>query len=81
METLRELKPQGYLTPSHITAEFQGKRFLLTHCNDFYTAERVACDYQAKFPLASYYVGNVYNSTCIDGKAKAFREFYKGGAK
>ena len=77
--TLRELKPRTYsFSGINVTAEYCGKRYLLTHCADWFTAERVACDYQAIFPKACYFASSKYDSTCIDGKAKDFRKLYKG---
>ena len=35
--TLRELKPRTYsYTGINVTAEYRGKRYLLTHCNDWF---------------------------------------------
>ena len=78
MTTLRELKPQGLRSPVHVTVEYLGKRFLITHAREFWSAERIALDFQKGFPLGTYFTGDVYNSTCIDGKAKDFRKLYKG---
>ena len=77
--TLRELKPRTYsYTGINVTAEYRGRRYLLTHCNDWFSAERVACDYQAMFPDACYFTSDKYDSTHIDGNAKDFRKHYKG---
>jgi hypothetical protein len=78
MITLREIKPTGLFAPVHVTVEYLGKRFLISHCSDFWSAERIALDFQKAFPLGAYFTGDVYNSTCIDGKAKDFRKLYKG---
>ena len=77
--TLRELKPRTYsYTGINVTSEYRGKRYLLAHCNDCFSAERIACDYQAVFPNACYFTSDKYDSTHIDGNAKDFREHYKG---
>ena len=77
--TLRELKPRNYsYTGVNVTAEYRGRRYLLTHCNDYFSAERVACDYQAMFPNACYFTSSKYDSTHIDGNAEDFRKHYKG---
>tara|TARA_R110001599_G_scaffold217364_1_gene415573 strand:+ start:248 stop:652 length:405 start_codon:yes stop_codon:yes gene_type:complete len=73
--TLRELKPSSY-SAINVTVEYLGRRYLITHCNDWFTAERVACDYQAKFPNACYFTSSKYDSTHIDGKAIDFRNHY-----
>ena len=73
--TLRELKPSSY-SAINVTVEYLGRRYLITHCNDWFTAERVACDYQAKFPDACYFTSSKYDSTHIDGKAIDFRNHY-----
>ena len=73
--TLRELKPR---TGINVTVEYRGRRYLLTHCNNWFSAERVACDYQAMFPNACYFTSDKYDSTHIDGNAKDFRKHYKG---
>ena len=73
--TLRELKPSSY-SAINVTTEYLGRRYLITHCNDWFTAERVACDYKAKFPNACYFMSSKYDSTHIDGKAIDFRNHY-----
>jgi len=73
--TLRELRPSNY-SAINVTVEYLGRRYLITHCNDWFTAERVACDYQAKFPDACYFTSSKYDSTHIDGKAIDFRNHY-----
>jgi hypothetical protein len=73
--TLRDLRPSNY-SAINVTVEYLGRRYLITHCNDWFTAERVACDYQAKFPNACYFTSSKYDSTHIDGKAIDFRNHY-----
>ena len=73
--TLRELKPKTF-GGINLTVEFVGRRYLITHCSDWFTAEIVANDYKAKFPEASYFTSSKYDSTHIDGGAIDFRNHY-----
>ena len=78
--TLETLKPKGMNRPVHVTAEYKGLRYLITHAPDWFTAENVALDYVSKFnDGAGFFTGDIYGSQSIDGKAKDFRKAYKKG--
>ena len=76
--TLRELKPSHVYDPVHITVEHLGKRFLITHITGFWNADKIALDFQKAFPCATYFTGDNWDSTGIDGNARDFRKSYKG---
>lgn len=78
MNTLEQLKPVGMARPVHVTAEYNGRRYLITHATDFFTAETVALDYVGTFLQARFYTGDVYASQSIDGSARDFRKSYTG---
>ena len=72
MHTLEALKPQGYTRPVAVTAEYAGKRYLITHATDWHSAELVAIDFAGTFRNAIINTTDVYNSMAIDGKARDF---------
>ena len=78
--TLDTLRPNGYQRPIHITAEYMGSRYLITHTTGWAQAETIACDYARKFNGAAFFVGDVYGSQSINGKARDFRRSYNKGA-
>ena len=78
--TLDTLRPKGYQRPLHITAEYMGSRYLITHTTGWIEAETIACDYARKFDGAAFFVGDVYGSQSINGKARDFRRSYNEGA-
>ena len=78
--TLDKLRPKEYQRPIHITAEYMGSRYLITHTTGWAQAETIACDYARKFDGAAFFVGDVYGSQSINGKARDFRRSYNKGA-
>jgi len=78
--TLETLRPEGYHRPVHITAEYMGSRYLITHTTGWVEAENVACDYAREFDGAEFFTGDVYGSQSINGKARDFRRAYNGKA-
>lgn len=76
MKTLRDLKPKGFFTPVATYAEYKGKRYLIADSTDWYTAEKIACDFQQAFGDAGWYTTDRYDSTCIDGRTKQFKSNY-----
>lgn len=76
--TLDKLRPEGYRRPLHITAEYMGSRYLITHATGWIEAETIACHYAREFDGAAFFVGDVYGSQSINGKARDFRRAYNG---
>ena len=76
--SLDQIRPNGIARPVHVTAEYKGLRYLITHAPDWFTAEYVALDYVAKFHGAAFFTGDVYGSQSIDGRARDFRAAYRG---
>jgi hypothetical protein len=76
MKTLRELKPSGLHFPVATYSEYKGRRYLISTSSDWFTAEKIACDFQQAYMEARWYTTDVFNSTCIDGRTKAFKQAY-----
>lgn len=76
MKTLKQLKPKGFFTPVATYAEYKGKRYLIADSTDWFTAEKIACDFQQAFGGAGWYTTDIYDSTCIDGRTKQFKTEY-----
>ena len=74
-QTLEQLKPEWRLSV-HVTAEYQGKRYLITHAPNWTTAEIVASDFCKEYDNVFFDTGDVYGSQVIDGKARDFRRAY-----
>jgi len=75
---LETMRPEGYHRPVHITAEYMGSRYLITHATGWVEAENVACDYARAFDGAAFFTGDVYGSQSINGNARDFRRAYNG---
>jgi hypothetical protein len=69
--TLAGMKPS--YRAWHITAEYRGMRYFITHAIGLYAAEEVALDYVAAYPDARFFTGDVYGSTTINGNAQDLR--------
>lgn len=79
MTTLDTMRPNWTTQrPWHVTAEYNGRRYLITHAPDIGSAEYVALDYVGTFTNASFFTGDVYGSQAIDGNARDFRAAYQG---
>ena len=76
MTTLRELKPSGLHYPVATYAEYKGRRYLISTSSDWFTAEKIACDFQQAYIDAGWYTTDIFDSTCIDGRTKAFKQAY-----
>ncbi len=76
MKTLRELKPSGLHYPVATYAEYKGRRYLISTSSDWFTAEKIACDFQQAYMEAGWYTTDIFDSTCIDGRTKAFKQAY-----
>lgn len=76
MTTLRELKPSGLHYPVATYAEYKGRRYLISTASDWFTAEKIACDFQQAYLDAGWYTTDIFDSTCIDGRTKAFKQAY-----
>jgi len=74
-QTLEQLKPEWRLSV-YVTAEYQGKRYLITHAPNWTTAEIVASDFCKEYDNVFFDTGDVYGSQVIDGKARDFRRAY-----
>ena len=74
MQTLENHKPNYRAV--HITAEYNGRRYLLTHATDWHAAEIIALDFVAAFPNARFFTGDVYGSQSVNGNARSFRAAY-----
>jgi hypothetical protein len=76
--TLETFRPEGYHRWVHITAEYMGSRYLITHATGWIEAETIACYYAREFDGAAFYTGDVYGSQSINGNARDFRRAYNG---
>jgi|5B_taG_2_1085324.scaffolds.fasta_scaffold09153_3 hypothetical protein len=79
--TLDTLRPEGCRRPIHITAEYKGSRYLITHATGWIEAENIACDYARAFDDVAFFTGDVYGSQSINGNARDFRRAYNGKAE
>jgi len=74
MDTLDNHKPE--YRSVHVTAEYNGRRYIIAHALDWHTAEIVALDFVAAFTEARFFTGDVYGSQSINGKTKEFKAAY-----
>ena len=71
---LKNLKPEGYFSPVAVCAEYRGRRYLLTNCTNWHTAEIIATDYAKSYDNTLLFTSDRYDSTHIDGNANDLRK-------
>tara|TARA_Y100000996_G_scaffold304706_1_gene241895 strand:- start:546 stop:788 length:243 start_codon:yes stop_codon:yes gene_type:complete len=75
-QTLFDIRPD--FPAVHVTAEFSGKRYHISNVKGFDSARKIATDFKNKYESARFFIGDVFDSTTIDGGTILFRrDYYK----